>query len=96
MAFTAVLFLAYPLPCWTQAQKCRLLAVGRRTSGGKLLESIGAWADTLEATEGTKTRPRKARGGRWWYQDFFAVSQMIIKGRIKINRIINRGPPPPR
>ena len=29
-------------------KKCRLLAVGRRTSGGKLLEGVGTRADALE------------------------------------------------
>lgn len=37
--------------------------------------------------------PRAGAGGT---QDFFAVSQIIISGRSKINRIIKRGSPPRR
>lgn len=51
-------------PCWTQAQKCCLLASGGPTSGGKLLEGI-------EGHGQKKTRPRKAQGGRWRYSRFF-------------------------
>ena len=40
----------------------RLLAVGRRTSGGKLLGSIGTRADTLEGLEGTKKPPQESPG----------------------------------
>jgi hypothetical protein len=43
-AFAEVLHFASLLPCWTWAQKCRLLTVGGHTSGGKLLEGIGTWA----------------------------------------------------
>ena len=37
-----------------------------------------------------KARPGQLRAGDGGIQDFFAVSQIIIKGRIKINRIITR------
>ena len=54
--------MAYPLPCRTRAQKCRLRAVEWRTSGGKLLGSIGTRADTLEGLEGTKNPPQVVQG----------------------------------
>lgn len=75
-------FFASPLPRWTRAQKCRLRASGRPTSGEKLLEGIGNMGKR-------KPAPGKPRAGAGGIQDFFAVSQMIIKGRIKINRTIN-------
>lgn len=56
-------FFASPLPRWTRAQKCRLRASGRPTSGEKLLEGIKHGQK--------KTRPRKAQGGRWRYSRFF-------------------------
>jgi hypothetical protein len=49
--------------------------------------------DGLEAIK--KPTPGCPRAGAGGIQDFFAVSQIIIKGRIKINRIIKRGPSPP-
>ena len=96
MAFTAV-FVFSPAPlCWPWAQKCRLLAVGRRTSGGKLVGNIGTWPPTLDGLEGIKKpAPDCSKGGRWWHQDFLAVSQITINGRRIINRIIKRGSPPP-
>lgn len=76
-----------PMPRWTRAQKCRLRAVRRRTSGGAMAWSIGGH-------EQKKTRPWIAP--RAASQDFFASSQMIIRGSSKINRIIKRGSPPPQ
>lgn len=46
--------------------KCRLRAVGRRTSGGKCAGSIGTRADALEGVERAKTRPRLSQGGPWY------------------------------
>lgn len=80
---------ASPLPRWTRAQKCRLLTVGGHASGGKLLEGIGNMGKR-------KPAPGKPRAGAGGIQDFFAVSQIIMIGRAKINRIIKRGSPPPR
>lgn len=40
----------------------RLLAIGGHASGGKLLESIGTRADTLEGLEGTKNPPQAVPG----------------------------------
>lgn len=82
-------------PCRTWAQKCRLRAVGGHTSGGKMVEGTGIWAGRCRPLKGIKTAPGLTRGGSCDIQDFFAVSQIIIKGRIKINRIIKRGSPPP-
>ena len=82
-------FFASPLPRWTRAQKCRLRASGRPTSGEKLLEGIGNMGKR-------KPAPGKPRAGAGGIQDFFAVSQIIMIGRAKINRIIKRGSPPPR
>lgn len=48
-------------PCWTQAQKCRLETIGGHASSGKLLGSVGIWADTLEGLEGKKARPIAGR-----------------------------------
>lgn len=57
MAFAEV-FVFGPAPlCRTWEQKCRLLAVGRRTSGAELLEDI-------EGHGQKKTRPRLSQGGR--------------------------------
>ena len=81
-------FFASPLPRWTRAQKCRLRASGRPTSGEKLLEGIGNMGKR-------KPAPGKPRAGAGGIQDFFAVSQIIMIGRAKINRIIKRGSPPP-
>lgn len=81
---------------WTRAQKCRLQASGGPTSGGKLLGSIGTRAGALDSLEGMKKpAPGCHRAGAGGIQDFFAVSQIIIKGRARINRIIKRGSPPP-
>ena len=53
-------------------KKCRLLAVERRTSGGKLAGSIGTWPPTLDGLEGIKKpAPDCSKGGRWWYSRFF-------------------------
>ena len=82
-------FFASPLPRWTRAQKCRLRASGLPTSGEKLLEGIGNMGKR-------KPAPGKPRAGAGGIQDFFAVSQIIMIGRAKINRIIKRGSPPPR
>lgn len=49
-------------PCWTQAQKCRLETIGDHASSGKLLGSVGIWADTLEGLEGKKP-PHSGAGG---------------------------------
>ena len=39
--YSGLLFLGYAPPCWTRAQNSRLRAVGRRTSGGDLVEGVG-------------------------------------------------------
>lgn len=57
-----LLFLGYAPPCWTRTQNSRLEAIGGHTSGGELPGSIGTWADTLEATEGTKNPPQESPG----------------------------------
>lgn len=54
-------FLRSVPPCWTQAQKCRLETIGGHASSGKLLGSVGIWADTLEGLEGKKARPIAGR-----------------------------------
>ena len=57
--------------------------------------SIGTWPPALDGLEGIKKpAPGKPGAGTGGIQDFFAVSQMIIKGRARINRIIKRGSPP--
>ena len=56
--YGSFVFWPFPLPCWTWAQKCRLRAIGRRTSGAELLEDI-------EGHGQKKTRPRLPQGGRW-------------------------------
>ena len=43
-----------------------------------------------------KPAPGKPRAGAAGIQDFFAVSQITINGSRIINRIIKRGPPPPK
>ena len=63
MAFTAVLRFGLSPALLATGEKCRLMAVGRRTSGGKLPRSIGTRADTLEGLEGVKkNRPQKGAG----------------------------------
>ena len=86
--------MGYAPPCWTRAQKCRPEAIGSHTSGGELLGSIGTRADALDSLEGMKKpAPGKPRAGASGIQDFFAVSQMIIKGSIRINKRIKRCTP---
>ena len=94
--YGGLLFLGYAPPCWTRAQNSRLLAVGRRTSGGKMVEGTGIWAGRCRPLKGIKTAPGLTRGGSCDIQDFFAVPQITIKGRARINRIIKRGSPPRR
>ena len=48
MAFAEVLLFGGYCALLNTSAKCRLLAVGRRTSGGEPLGSIGTWADALE------------------------------------------------
>ena len=72
----------------------RLLAIGGHASGGKLLGSIGTRADALYSLEGMKKpAPGCPRAGAGDIQDFFAVSQMIIKGSIRTNKRIKRCTP---
>ena len=54
MAFTAVLCFGACSALAGMGAKCRLLAVGRRTSGGKLAGSIGIWPTALDGLEGMK------------------------------------------
>lgn len=86
-------FAFWPLPCPDgQGRKnaaCKPLE--GHTSGGKMPGSIGTRADALYSLEGMKKpAPGCPRAGAGDIQDFFAVSQMIIKGRAKINRIIKQ------
>ena len=62
---------------------------GRRMAH-KRLEAAGGYRDMGKI----KPAPEKPGAGAGSIQDFFAVSQMIITGRSKINRIIKRGSPP--
>ena len=80
-----------PCPAGHGRKNSRLQAPGGPTSGGTCAGSIGTRADTVEGLEGMKKpAPGSPRAGAGGIQDFFAVSQIIINGRIKINRIIKR------
>lgn len=58
------------------------------------LQAAGRWRGVYRRHGQEKTRPRKPRTGTGGIQDFFAVSQIIIIGSSRINRIIKRGSPP--
>ena len=70
---------------------------GRRTAH-KRREAAGEYRDKGGHVGGPgghkKPAPGKPRAGAGGIQDFFAVSQMIMIGSSKINRIIKRGAPP--
>lgn len=51
-----------PCPAGHRRKNSRLRAVEWRTSGGKLLGSIGTRADTVDGLEGTKNPPQVVTG----------------------------------
>ena len=87
MAFMEVLrFGGY---CALLDTSAKMPPAGRRTAH-KRRGAAGGYRDMGKI----KPAPGKPRAGDGGIQDFFAVSQMIITGRARINRIIKRGSPP--
>ena len=96
MVFMAVLhFLARSAPLDTGAK----MPPGGHGRPHKRRKATGEYRDKGGHVGGLgghkKPAPGKPRAGAGGIQDFFAVSQIIIRGRARINRIIKRGPPPP-
>ena len=88
MAFTAVLHFGISLALLAMDAKMPLADLWRAY---KRREDAGEYKDMGKI----KPAPGKPRAGDGGIKDFFAVSQIIIKGRARINRIIKRGSPPP-
>lgn len=82
MAFAEVLFFEV---CSTLLDTSAKMPPADRRRPHKRREATGGHRDMGKR----KPAPGKPRAGAGGIQDFFAVSQMIIKGRIKINRTIN-------
>ena len=87
MAFTAVLLFGVRSALLDMGAK--MPPAGRRTAH-KRREAAGGYRDMGKI----KPAPEKPRAGASGIQDFFAVSQITINGRSRINRIIKRGSPP--
>ena len=94
MAFTAVL--RFSLSHAPLDAGAKMPPAGRRRPH-KRREAGGEYRDKGGHVGGPgghkKTAPGKPRAGAGGIQDFFAVSQIIIKGRARINRIIKRCTP---